>query len=150
MLLAQPGRAGLPLQQEGFKPSIAGRCLGVWWDSRGSRSVHMCSHASVQHWLPAEVLWGCCLCCRDKKLAVRSDGIRVGAGLKSASALVWRGAGCAHTSLGRFAGGHDPRCEWQCWTGRWDLVPVGLPPRKSLHPALGESFPWPLLEAPET
>lgn len=47
MLLAQPGRAGLPLQQEGFKPSIAGRCLGVWWDSRGSRSVHMCSHASV-------------------------------------------------------------------------------------------------------
>lgn len=43
----QPGRAGLPLQQEGFKHSTAGRCLGAWWDSRCSRSVHMCSHASV-------------------------------------------------------------------------------------------------------
>lgn len=89
------------------------RCLGARWDSRCSRSAHTCSRASGSTGSLLECCGVAAFLAEEKNLAVlryvRSEGIMVAAGLKSASALVWRGAGCAQTSVGCFAGGCDPR-----------------------------------------
>lgn len=118
VLPAQPGRAGLPLQQEGFKHSIPGRCLGAWWDCRCSRSVHMCSHASGS----TGSLLKCCrvaaFVAEEKTQAVgrhvRSEGIR---GCCRSESSVCSCLVVPKALLVVLQVAMAPGCEWQCWRG---------------------------------